>query len=165
MADKNKWVVISSRLYRLDPAGKGDPRRQVPHDRGTVLTDLSDAEVDHFVAAEGIAPYGSDAAKAAMAGPAWPVHPSAGEAPSGPAIADERAAAAVDYAPTPAPTSVVSISDGPDFDDAADGSEVVKRPPKSGSADAWRTYAVESGQLTEDEAAATSRDKLRETLT
>lgn len=143
MADK-KWVVLSARLYTLRDDAKGDPRRQKKHLRGAVLTGLSEDDVRRFTKARAIAPYGDDEAKAAQVVVA-PPHPSEVS------VADAQAA-------TPAPpaaTSIVSISDG---------AERVSRPPKSATKDKLVAYAVESGQMTEEQAQATSRNDLRDKL-
>jgi hypothetical protein len=153
MADE-KWVVLSTRLYTLHPDGNGNPRRQKKHFRGDVLTGLSEEDVRRFTKARAIAPDGSPEAKAAQGAPES-LHPSelsiaAAAAPTAAAVVAEPSAAPA--APT---TSIVSVSDG---------AERVSRPPKSATKDKLVAYAVDSGQMTEEQAQATSRNELRDKL-
>jgi hypothetical protein len=158
---EEKWVVLATRLFTLHPNGKGDPRRQKKHFRGDVLTGLSEDDVRRFTKARAIAPYGDDEAKAAQV-IATPPHPSElsvadalaavptqTDAPAPAAAAEQNAGA------SPGPTSIVSISDG---------AEQVSRPPKSATKDKLVAYAVKSGQMTEEQALATSRNDLRDKL-
>lgn len=151
MAEK-KWVVLSTRLYTLHPRGKGDPRHQQKHFRGDVLTGLSEEDVRRFTKAGAIAPFGDAEANAAQV-VAVPPHPS--ELPVADALATGAVTAVAAEPETPAVTSIVSISDG---------AEQVSRPPKSATKDKLVAYAVESGQMTEEQALATPRDELRDKL-
>lgn len=160
MADK-KWVVLSDRLYTLHPKANGNPRHQQKHFRGDVLTGLSDDDVTRFTKAGAIAPHGDPAAKAAQTPPeavhpaevsvadALAAVPTQTDPPASAIVAEQNAAA------PPAPASIVSISDG---------AEVTSRPPKAATKDKFVAYAVESGQMTEEQALATSRDELRDKL-
>lgn len=154
-----KWVVLSTRLYTLRDDAKGDPRKQKKHFRGDVLTGLSEDDVKRFTKAGAIAAAGSDDAKQAEVSPAV-VHPaevSAADALHVPTHQTEPSASAIvaeqSIAAPPVPT-INSVSDGGE----------TRRPAKSAVKDEWVDYAVATGQLTEAEALATSRDELRETL-
>lgn len=161
MAEK-KWVVLSARLYTLHPRGKGDPRHQQKNVRGDVLTGLSEDDVARWTRAGAIAPYGDPAAEAAQTPAAAAVHPAevsvADALAAVPTQTDPPASAIVaeqNVVAPPAPTSVVSVSDG---------AELVSRPPKSATKDKLVAYAVASGQMTEEKALATSRNELRDKL-
>lgn len=157
-----RWVVLSDRLYTLHPKGKGDPRLQQKHFRGDVLTGLSDEDVERWTKAGAIAPHNSDEAKAAEANPAV-IHPAEVSAPDALQVpthqtvpsASEIVAAQSVAQQEPTEYTINSISDG---------AEITTRPPKSAVKEEWVDYAVASGQKTRDEALATSRDELRETL-
>lgn len=155
-----KWVVLSDRLYTLHPDGKGDPRRQKKHFRGDELTGLSEDDVKRYTKAGAIAPAGSGEAKAAEDTPTV-VHPaevSAADALHVPTHQTSPSASSIvaqaSSEPAPVVTSVVSVSDGSDF----------RRPAKSAVKDEWVDYAVKSGQKTREQAEATPRDELRDTL-
>lgn len=156
-----KWVVVSDRLYTLHPKGNGDPRHQQKHFRGDVLTGLSDDDVKRFTKAGAIAADGDPAAEAAQT-PAPPVHPAevsvADALAAVPTQTDPPASAIVaeqNAVAPPAPTSIVSVSDG---------AEITSRPPKAAVKNEFVKYAVASGQMTEEEALATPRDELRDKL-
>lgn len=155
-----KWVVLSTRLYTLRDDAKGDPRKQKKHFRGDVLTGLSEDDVKRFTKAGAIAAAGSDDAKQAEASPAV-VHPaevSAADALHVPTHQTEPSASAI-----VAEQSVNEPAQLPTINSVSDGGET-RRPAKSAVKDEWVDYAVATGQLTEAEALATSRDELRETL-
>jgi hypothetical protein len=160
MAEK-KWVVLCARLYTLHPRGKGDPRHQQKNVRGDVLTGLSEDDVARWTRAGAIALYGTPEAEAART-PVTAAHPAevsvADALAAVPTQTDPPASAIVaeqNVVAPPAPTSVVSVSDG---------AELVSRPPKSATKDKLVAYAVASGQMTEEKALATSRNDLRDKL-
>ena len=138
------YVVIATRLDTV-----GEDGRRVKHYRGETLSGLSDADVARFKAAGAIAAPSNEAAAAAK------------EDPAGPNPAESSDAAAVTE---PAKTG---LADPQASDIVAAGNAnapAARRPAKAATAEAWRTYAVESGQLSREEADLATRDQLRDTL-
>lgn len=160
------YVVVSTRLDTVDEKG-----RRTKHYRGDTITGLSEADVDRFKSAGAIAAPSNDEAKAAKADPAEP-NPAETSAPaddtSVPQASDIVASVNAGAAPAQDPEPVTPEATVPQASDiVAQGNSGVgqlKRPVKAATVDAWRTYAVESGQMTEDEAKAHTRDQLRDAL-
>lgn len=159
------YVVVATRLDTVDEKG-----RRTKHYRGDTITGLSEADVDRYKSAGAIAAPSNDEAKAAKADPAEPnpAETSDPEPASIPLASDivaannggaEPAQNEPPAAPEPTEPQVSDI-----VAQANSGAGQLKRPVKAATAEAWRTYAVESGQMTEDEAKAHTRDQLRDTL-
>lgn len=138
------YVVVATRLDTIEDG------RRVKHYRGEILTGLSDADVDRLTSAGAIATPSTDEAKAAKDDPAGP-NPAE---TSDPAAVTEPAKHGLTE---PQASDIVAAGNG-------GAAPAVKRPPKAATVDTWRTYAVESGQMTEDQAKAHTRDELRDTL-
>lgn len=136
------YVVTATVLYTLDKDGQ-----RVAHLRGEPISGLSAADVERFKGCGAIAS---------------PGNPDAREAKLHPAVADHAATstgpvtAPVRHEDPPASEIVAAHNSG--------GARAVK-PPKTATKEAWESYAVESGQLSPDEARGKTRDKLRDELT
>lgn len=138
------YTVTATRLDRVDKDGK---RKKFY--RGDPITGLSAEDVERYKVAGAIASGSSDDAKAAKddpatANPAETSDPAAVTAPVPTGLAQPQA------------SDIVSVQNSP---------QPIVKPPRAGSTEAWREYAVASGQLTQEEADKKSRDDLRDTLT
>lgn len=138
------YVVTADRLDTLDKDGV----RRIKHYRGESISGLSAADVDRFKRAGAIASPSNEEAKAAKEAPV---------APNPAAVSD------VADVTTPDPTGI-TVPQASDIVPAVQSQPAVVQPPRAGSTEAWRTYAVASGQLSEDEAKKRSRDDLRDSL-
>lgn len=136
------YTVTATRLYVRQDDGT-DKR----YDYGQSVSGLSAEDVERFKNAGAIATPASDEAKAAKEAP---VEPAPGEASDG-----------APSAPLPTGQTDPKASE---VVPAAASAPVVTKPPRAGSTDAWREYAVASKQLTEAEAKKKSRDQLRDEL-
>jgi hypothetical protein len=136
------YVVTADVLYTM---GKNDQR--VPHLRGESVTGLSPEDVERFKACGAIASPTNPDAKAAKAHPA---EADFAATSAGPATQPVR------HEDPPASEIVAAKNSG--------GAQPVP-PPKTATKEAWAAYAVDSGQLTADEAKGKSRDELRDELT
>lgn len=137
------YVVTADRLDTIAKDGN-----RVKHYRGEPITGLSAEDVARFKAAGAIAPSSNEAAKAAKEDPG---------APNPAEVADVEAVSA------PLPTGI-TVPQASEIVPEVQSTPVVAKPPRAGSTDAWREYAVASKQLTEDEAKKKSRDQLRDEL-
>lgn len=131
-----KFTVTADRLSTADKDGN-----RTRYYRGDSISGLPDADVDRFLRAGAIAKPSEPVAKEAEDNPAdvphgessWPEESD--EIPAASAIVAERNS-------SPPPAAV--------------------RPPNAATKERWVEYAVESGQLTADEAESLTRDKLRD---
>lgn len=133
-------VVLSTVLYTLDEEGE-----RVVHLRGDTLTGLSKTDVARFIAAGAIAEAGDDAAKAAKAAPVE----------QHPADLDPAAGEPERHETVPRASEIVDLSNS---------TPVPVKPAKAATKEAWASYAVSSGQLTDEEAKAKTREQLRDEL-
>lgn len=136
------YTVTATRLDRLDKDGK---RRK--YFRGDSISGLSAEDVERYKGAGAIGSSGSDEAKAAKADP----------------VEANPAATSDGDVTTPDPTGI-TVPQASDVVAVVQSTPPAEKPPRAGSTAAWRTYAVDSGQLTEEEAKARSRDDLRDSL-
>lgn len=137
------YVVTATRLDRIDKDGK-----RKKYYRGDPITGLSAEDVERYKRGGAIASASNEDAKAAKA------DETAGPNPSETSTGDPS---------TPEPTGI-TVPQASDIVAAVQSTPAAVKPPRAGSTDAWRTYAVASGQLTEDEASKKSRDDLRDAL-
>jgi hypothetical protein len=140
MADS--YVVTATVLYTRDKEGN-----QSRYFRGETVSGLSKDDVERFKAANAIASPGDAEAKDAKAHPAEADHAATSV---GPRTEPER------HEPDPSASEIMAARNS--------GISAVKRPPNTATDKVWREYAVESGQMTEEQAKKLSRDELRDEL-
>lgn len=136
-------VVTATVLYTLDKDGN-----RVPHLRGENVSGLSSEDVARFKACGAIASPSNAAATEAKGHPAEPDYAAT-------SLGDVTTAERHD--PDPSASEIVAASNSGTVPAAL-------KPPKAGTKESWVTYAVASGQLTEDEAKEKTRDELRDEL-
>lgn len=137
------YTVTATRLDRIDKDGK-----RKKYYRGDSISGLSAEDVERYKGAGAIASGSSDDAKAAK---------------DDPAAANPAETSAADAVTTPDPTGLAQPQ-ASDVVPQKNSAQPVAKPPRAGSTDAWRDYAVQSGQLTQEEADKRSRDDLRDSL-
>lgn len=136
-------VVTATVLYTLDKDGQ-----RVPHLRGENVSGLSAEDVTRFKACGAIASPSNAAATEAKGHPAEPDYA---------ATSIGEVTAPVRHDPDPSASEIVAAGNSGTVPTAL-------KPPKAGTKEAWATYAVDSGQLSADEAKDKTRDELRDEL-
>lgn len=139
------YTVTADRLHVVDP----DTGKRRTYYRGDSVSGLPKAAADRYKGLGAIASAGGDAAAEAKDNPTAP-NPS--EASTG-----EPTAPAPTGITVPQASEIVADTNG-------GAAPAVVRPPNAGTTEAWRDYAVQSGQLTREEADAKGRDALRDSL-
>lgn len=144
------YTVVSDRLHVIVDGG-----RKRTFYRGDSISILTKEQADRFKRLGAIASGGNDAAEAAQADAE---NPSVATGPNPAELSDGDASA-----PSPTGITVPQASEiVPTLN--AGAAPAVQRPAKAATAEAWKKYAVDSGQLTKEEAAEKTRDELRDTL-